>query len=78
MAHSLENLEYHHFKYSNHRQPGMAHIHFLGADAFSFGAGIALNDGDIMQVHWEGMGRPLQNVLKIESGKKHLIPVKTA
>ena len=29
MVHSLENLEYHHFKYDNHRISGQAHIHFL-------------------------------------------------
>ncbi|MDZ7692576.1 MAG: AraD1 family protein [Balneolaceae bacterium] len=37
MSHSLRNLEYHHFKYEQHRVPGMVHIHFYGADAFSFG-----------------------------------------
>ena len=61
IVHSLGNLEYHHFKYANHRQPGMVNIHFMGADAFSFGAGLQLQDGDLMEVNWEGMGRPLQN-----------------
>ena len=42
MAHSLENLEYHHFKYADHRQPLQAHVHFFGTGAFSFGAGIKL------------------------------------
>jgi hypothetical protein len=63
MAHSLANLEYHHFKYANHRLPGQGHVHFFGADAFSFGAGIELQENDVMQVDWEGMGRPLRNVL---------------
>jgi hypothetical protein len=36
MSHSLTNLEHHHFKYAAHRRPGDVHIHFLGADAFSF------------------------------------------
>ena len=63
MAHSLANLEYHHFKYGNHLLEGQAHIHFFGADAFSFGAGIELIDNDIMQIAWEGMGRPLRNVI---------------
>ncbi len=63
IVHSLENLEYHHFKYPAHNQPGMVHIHFMGADAFSYGAGIQLQHGDIMEVHWEGMGRPLRNPL---------------
>ena len=42
MAHSLANLEYHHFKYAEHRMPGQAHVHFFGASAFSFGAGVSL------------------------------------
>lgn len=67
MAHSLENLEYHHFKYSNHRIPGQVHIHFFGADAFSFGAHFSLQQGDVMQVGWESMGRPLRNTLKSDS-----------
>lgn len=74
MAHSLQNLEYHHFKYPNHRLPLDLHVHFLGADAFSFGAGIQLAEGDIMRVHWEGMGRPLVNTLGIDHRKE--VPLK--
>lgn len=51
MAHSLANLEYHHFKYKEHRLPGQANVHFFGADAFSFGAKIELQDEDEMKVH---------------------------
>ena len=64
IVHSLVNLEYHHFKYTNHKQPGMAHIHFMGADAFSFGENIMLKDGDVMGVHWDGFGRELKNPLQ--------------
>jgi len=77
MAHSLENLEYHHFKYIDHRQPLQAHVHFFGTGAFSFGAGIRLETGDEMQVQWTGMGRPLVNTIKIETDKENLIHVKT-
>src|SRR4029077_15561655 len=42
MCHSLGNLEHHHFKFESHRRPGDLHIHFLGACAFSFGAGVTL------------------------------------
>lgn len=77
MAHSLDNLEYHHFKYADHRQPLQAHVHFFGADAFSFGAGISLQHGDQVEVHWEGMGRALINTIKIETGEERLIPIKT-
>jgi hypothetical protein len=63
MSHSLANLEHHHFKFDAHRRPGDLHIHFFGADAFSFGEGIRLEEGDIMQVHFAGYGRPLRNPL---------------
>jgi hypothetical protein len=65
MAHSLANLEHHHFKYREHRLPGQAHVHFLGAAAFSFGAEVKLADGDVMEVAWAALGRPLRNVLHI-------------
>lgn len=75
MAHSLENLEHHHFKYPAHRIPLQAHVHFFGADAFSFGKGIKLEDGDIMSVQWNGLGRALQNPVHISKEKDHLISV---
>ncbi len=77
MAHSLSNLEYHHFKYANHRQPGQVHIHFFGADAFSFGEGWVLQDGDMMEVQWEGLGRPLKNYLVVDEGEEHMVSVQT-
>ena len=77
MAHSLRNLEYHHFKYENHRLPGQVHIHFFGADAFSFGEGISLLDGDVMEVDWTGMGRPLKNTLRITNEPEKLISMNT-
>lgn len=64
MCHSLANLEHHHFKFEQHRRPGDVHVHFFGADAFSFGAGVELEDGDVMEVAFEGMGRPLRNTLR--------------
>ena len=63
MCHSLANLEHHHFKFEFHRRPGDLHIHFFGADAFSFGDGVRLEDGDVMQVRFEGFGRALRNPL---------------
>jgi len=61
MCHSLSNIEHHHFKYEFHRRPGDLHIHFFGADAFSFGDGVRLEDGDVMQVRFTGFGRALRN-----------------
>jgi hypothetical protein len=77
MAHSLQNLEYHHFKYANHRIPLQAHVHFFGADAFSFGNGIKLHDGDLMNIEWKGMGRALRNPIKISTEEEKLITVKS-
>ncbi len=75
MSHSLANLEHHHFKHAQHRRPGDLHIHFYGADAFSFGAGLKLRDGDVMRVSFRGFGLPLENPLQIESGPAPLVRV---
>jgi len=77
MAHSLENLEHHHFKYADHKQPLQGHVHFFGTGAFSFGVGISLQTGDEMNVQWEGMGRPLMNSINIEVGEEKLMKVIT-
>lgn len=69
MSHSLANLEHHHFKFDGHRIPGTVHVHFLGAHSLSFGEGIELAEGDWMQVHFEGYGRPLRNTIHIQEKK---------
>jgi hypothetical protein len=66
MSHSLANLEHHHFKHEAHRRPGDVHVHFLGADHFSFRDRVRLRDGDVMVVAFEGYGRPLRNPLKVD------------
>jgi hypothetical protein len=73
MCHSLANIEHHHFKYESHRRPGDAHVHFLGAGAFSFGEGIELEDGDQMVIDWTGYGRALRNPIRIE--EPHARPI---
>lgn len=78
MSHSLANLEHHHFKYTEHRRPGDVHIHFYGADAFSFGEGIALAEGDWMEVSYAGFGRPLRNPFSIESKLQSPVVVQPA
>lgn len=75
MCHTLANLEHHHFKYPEHRRPGDVHIHFFGADAFSFGEGVELANGDIMQIELTGFGRPLRNPIEIERGEQPFIQV---
>ena len=75
MAHSLANLEYHHFKYAQHRIPGQLHIHYFGTGAFSFGENVALQEGDEMSISFEGMGRPLVNAIQIDRLKEQLLTV---
>lgn len=75
MSHSLANLEHHHFKYPQHRHPGDAHVHFLGADAFSFGEGIELQDGDVMEIELAGFGRALRNPIRIDPSPPQFVPV---
>lgn len=77
MCHSLENIEHHHFKYEAHRRPGDAHVHFLGASAFSFGEGITLEDGDEMVIQWNGYGRALRNRIEMEKSEQRAISVAT-
>jgi hypothetical protein len=73
MVHSLANIEHHHFKYPAHRRPGDVHIHFLGADAFSFGAGISLANEDVVEISFLLLGRPLTNIIRIDRGSDVLI-----
>jgi hypothetical protein len=73
MCHSVANMEHHHFKFEAHRRPGDIHVHFFGADAFSFGEGLRLADGDWMQVSFEGFGRPLRNRVRIAPAAASLV-----
>jgi hypothetical protein len=66
MCHSLANLEHHHFKFAAHRQPGMVHIHFMGADCLSFGESIRLQSGDMTEIQFAGFGRALRNTVTSE------------
>jgi hypothetical protein len=66
MCHSLANLEHHLFKFEGHRQPGLMHVHFMGADTLSFGEGVRLQWGDETEVAFKGFGRPLRNIIDAE------------
>lgn len=73
MCHHLANIEHHHFKHALHRRPGDVHVHFFGADALSFSAGVKLAAGDVMRVGFEGYGRALVNPLVVEPGPEALV-----
>jgi len=66
MCHSLINLEHHHFKFTAHREPGMVHVHFMGADCLSFGESICLQFGDMTEIQFAEFGRPLRNTVIAE------------
>jgi hypothetical protein len=76
MCHSLQNLEHHHFKFETHRRPGDVHVHYFGACSLSFGAGVQLADGDVMEIQFAGFGRPLRNPLRVAGTSNQLIAVK--
>ncbi len=76
MCHSVANIEHHHFKFEGHRRPGDVHVHYFGACSLSFGAGILLEHGDIMEVSFNGFGRPLRNLLRVADHNDRLVTVK--
>ena len=75
MCHNLQNIEHHHFKFDSHRRPGDVHVHYFGACSLSFGEGVQLADGDVMQVRFEGFGRPLRNSLLVDKTPNALIGI---
>jgi hypothetical protein len=65
MCHSLANIEHHHFKFEPHRRPGDVHVHYFGASILSYGEGIRLQSGDLMEVGFDGFGRALRNSVQV-------------
>ncbi|WP_028032980.1 AraD1 family protein [Chelativorans sp. J32] len=64
MSHSLDNLEYHHFKYGQFRRPGDVHVFFLGTSVASFADGVETRNGDVFEVDIPVLGRPLTNEIR--------------
>lgn len=77
MCHTVANLEHHHFKHSEHRHTGDIHIHFFGADLFSFKDRLELQEGDVMTVAFEGFGRALRNPIHLDRSEAKYVPVKS-
>lgn len=77
MCHSLHNIEHHHFKFGAHRRPGDVHIHFFGTDCLSFSDNICLEEGDIMEISFEGFGRPLRNPIRVDRSAPELVRVRS-
>jgi len=68
MSHSIANLEYHHFKYRQHRVPGDVHLHFFGTATLSFVDNIRVRPGDEFEIDLPALGAPLVNRLAVEPG----------
>ncbi|MCI0919229.1 FAH family protein [Pseudomonas stutzeri] len=68
MCHSLENLEYHHFKYAQFLRPGDVHVHFFGTATLSFADGIKTQPGDQFEISLDAFGAPLRNGIAIRRG----------
>lgn len=65
MCHSLANIEDHHFKYPQHRQPGDLHVHFFGTSKLSFQhRDWKYEAGDVIEVSFQGLGPPLENPVR--------------
>ncbi|MFD2315637.1 AraD1 family protein [Halomonas organivorans] len=67
MAHSVANLEHHHFKYAGFRRPGDVHVHFFGTATLSFADGVQTRDGDRFEIALPAFGRTLRNPLAFEA-----------
>jgi hypothetical protein len=65
MCHSVENLEYHHFKYAQFLRPGDVHVHFFGTATLSFADGIKTQPGDQFEISLDAFGAPLRNGISI-------------
>ncbi|KAF1044076.1 AraD1 family protein [Xylophilus sp.] len=68
MTHTLENLEYHHFKYPQFLRPGDVHVHFFGTATVSFTDGFRTESGDLMEIEVPAFGRPLVNAIGRQEG----------
>lgn len=75
MAHSIANLEHHHFKYAEFRRPGDVHVHFFGAATGSFTANVAARSGDVFEISAALFGRPLRNRLGQQGAAEKLVSV---
>ncbi len=60
MCHSLENLEYHHFKYRQFLRPGDVHVHFFGTATLSFADAIKPQPGDTFEIEIPEFGAALR------------------
>lgn len=67
MCHSLDNLEYHHFKYRQFLRPGDVHVHFFGTATLSVADNVQTLPGDRFEISMPEFGAPLCNAIEVAS-----------
>jgi hypothetical protein len=77
MAHSIANLEHHHFKYREFRRSGDVHVHFFGAATGSFTKNVKAEIGDVFEIASPAFGRPLRNPLGAPAQPYAFVTVRT-
>lgn len=65
MCHSLQNLEYHHFKYTQFLRPGDVHVHFFGTATLSVADNVKTQPGDRFEISMDEFGSPLCNSFEV-------------
>ena len=70
MAHSIANLEAHHFKYALFRRPGDVHVHFFGTATLSFSERIPDAERRRVRDPVGPFGLPLRNRLGMRKGRR--------
>lgn len=65
MSHTIDNLEYHHFKYSAFCSPGDLHVHMFGTATLSFADKVNTQPGDVFSIESAQFGLPLHNDLQL-------------
>jgi len=70
MSHSLSNMEYHHFKYDFHRNPGDLHLHFFGTSQLSYSSrDWKFKSGDKISIYSDQFEGKLENIVEEEEKK---------
>lgn len=67
MSHTIDNLEYHHFKYELFRNPGDVHVHCFGTATLSFADGISTQPNDVFEIEEPQFGAALRNPIRVET-----------
>jgi hypothetical protein len=67
MSHTIDNLEYHHFKYELFRNPGDIHVHCFGTATLSFADGISTQPNDVFEIEEKQFGTALRNPIRVDA-----------